>query len=190
MSAQNKWQPRDTELINQPSPLFIEGSSHFLNYPYLYRAYPLHRGEMDQLLGFRSDGHVLHTELLRLDALTSFEAQTKQNPPSIALGGFEAQTTKPAMSTAPRARPPRSDACHASLRPRRQHGPLHHVLAQVCVPGVSHRNWSSGCSDLSVKTQHSPFTALGPSARACMTFTLAINHHSCAPHRHTTSRPI
>ena len=86
---------------------------------------------MDQLLGFRSDGHVLHTELLRLDAPSaitarattifppeppppSFEAQTQQNQPSVALGGFEAQTNKPAMSTAPRARPPRSDACPAS----------------------------------------------------------------------------
>jgi hypothetical protein len=33
-----------------------------------HRAYPLHRGEMDQLQGFRSDGHTLHTKLLRLDA--------------------------------------------------------------------------------------------------------------------------
>ena len=161
---------------------------------------------MDQLLGFWSDGHVLQTELLHLDAPSndhaacrhrfppespppSFEAQTQQNPPSVALGGFEAQTTKPAVSTAPRARPPRSDACPASPRPRRQHGPLHHVLAQVRVPGVSHRGWSPGCSDPSVKTQHSPFTAPGPSARARMTFTSAIDHRSCAPHLHTTSRP-
>jgi hypothetical protein len=53
---------------NQPSHLFIDGYSHFLNYPYLHRVYPLHRHEMDQLLTFWSDGHVLHTELLRLDA--------------------------------------------------------------------------------------------------------------------------
>ena len=131
---------------------------------------------MNQLLGFRYDDHVLHTELLRLDAPSaitpcaatgslgtaplSFEAQTQQNPPSLALGGFEAQTTKPAVSTAPRARPPRSDACPVSPRPRRQHGPLHHVLAEVRLPSVSHRGWSPGCSDPSVKTQHSPFTAL------------------------------
>jgi hypothetical protein len=79
------------------------------------------------------------------------------------------QTTKPAVSTAPRARPPQSDVCLASPRPHRQHDPLHHVLAQVCVPGVSHRGWSPGYSDPLVKTQHSPFTATSPSARACMT---------------------
>jgi hypothetical protein len=33
----------------------------------------------------------------------SFEAQNQQNPPSVALGGFEAQTTKPIVSTAPHA---------------------------------------------------------------------------------------
>jgi hypothetical protein len=168
---------------------------------------------MDQLLGFRSDGHVVHTELLRLDAPSaitpraatgslrnhhrfppeppppSFEAQTQQNPSSVALGGFEAQTTKPVVSTAPRACPPRSDACPTSPRPHRQHGPLHHVVAQVRVPGISHRGWSPGCSDPSVKTQHSPFTAPRPSARARMTFTSAIDHRSCAPHLLTTSRP-
>jgi hypothetical protein len=37
MAAKGYW-------TNQPSPLFIEGYSHFLNYPYLHRAYPLHRG--------------------------------------------------------------------------------------------------------------------------------------------------
>jgi hypothetical protein len=41
MSAQNIWQPRDAELTSPP--LFIEGYSHFLNYPYFHRAYPLHR---------------------------------------------------------------------------------------------------------------------------------------------------
>jgi hypothetical protein len=137
---------------------------------------------MDQLLGFRSDDHVLHTKLLRLDAPSgitlrdhrfppkplpsSFEPQTQQNPPSVALGGFEAQTTKPVVSIAPRARPPRLDVCPASPRPCRQHGPLHHILAQVRVPGVSHHGWSPGCSGPSIKTQHSPFTAPGPSSRA------------------------
>jgi hypothetical protein len=64
------------------------------------------------------------------------------------MAGFEAQTTKPAVSTAPRACPPRSDACPASPRPRRQHGPLHHVLTQVRVPDVSHRGWSPVEADL------------------------------------------
>jgi hypothetical protein len=53
--------------VNNPKPLFIEGYFHFLNYPYLHTTYPLHRGKMDQLLGFRSDDHALHTKLLRLD---------------------------------------------------------------------------------------------------------------------------
>jgi hypothetical protein len=29
----------------------------------------------------------------------SFEAQTQQNPPTVVLGGFEAQTSKPTVST-------------------------------------------------------------------------------------------
>jgi hypothetical protein len=191
---------------NQPSPLFIEGYSHFLNYLYLHRAYPLRRGQNGPTPRFsirwsRPSHGVASPWRTLFDHVAcrhrfppeppppSFEAQTQQNQPSVALGVFEAQTTKPAVSTAPRAHPPRSDLCHASSRPRRQHGPLHHVLAQVRVPGASHRGWSPGCSDPSVKTQHSPFTAPGPWARAHMTFTSAIDHRSCAPHLHTTSRP-
>jgi hypothetical protein len=105
------------------------------------------------------------------------------------MGRFEDQITKPAVSTAPRARPARSDACPTSPRPRQQYGPLHHVLTQVRVLGVSHRGWSPGCSDPSIKTHHSPFTAPGPSARARVTFSLVVEHRSCAPHLHTTSRP-
>jgi hypothetical protein len=44
MSAQNKWQPRDAEPTSPPL-LFTESYSHFLNYPYLHRAYPVHRGQ-------------------------------------------------------------------------------------------------------------------------------------------------
>jgi hypothetical protein len=157
-------------------------------------------GEMDPPLGFRSNNHILHTDLLRLDspsvitpraAIDSLWNRQRQvlrpklnNSTSIALGSFEAQTTKPTVSTTPRARPTRPDACLASSRPRRQHGPLHHVLVQVCVLGVRHRGWSPGCSGPSVKTQHSPFIAPGPSARARVTFTLAVNHCPCAPHLH------
>jgi hypothetical protein len=64
---------------------------------------------MDQLLEYASDGHVLHTKLLCLDAPfammpcaasishwnhipPSFEAQTRQNQSSVALWGFEAQS--------------------------------------------------------------------------------------------------
>jgi hypothetical protein len=170
MAAKRCW-------TNQPSPLFIEGYSHFLNYHYLHRAYPLHRrrnGSTPRFSIWRPrPSHGVASPWCTLGDHAacrhrfppeppppSFEAQTQQNPPSVALGGFEAQTIKPAMSTAPRARPPRSDMCPASPRPRRQHCPLHHVLAQVCVRRVSHRSWSPGCSDPSVKTQHSPFTAL------------------------------
>jgi hypothetical protein len=159
---------------------------------------------MDQLLSFRSTTMSSHGvaspwRSLRDHAIcchefspepppSSFEAQTQQNPPSVALGGFEAQTTKPTVRTTPRARPLRPDACLASLRPRRQHGPLHHVLAQVRVLGVSHCGWSPDCSSVSVKTQHSSFTALGPSARARMTFTSVVDYRPYAPHLHTTSR--
>jgi hypothetical protein len=199
MAAKRCW-------TNQPSPQFIEGYSHFLNYPYLYRAYPLHRGRNGQTPRFSirrprpSHGVASPWRTLRDQAAChhwfspelpppSFETQIQQNPPSVALGGFEAQTTKPVVSTAPRARPPRSDVCPASPQPRWQHGLLHHVLAQVRVLGVSHRGWSPGCSDPTVKTQHSPFTTTGPSAWARMTFTSAVDHRSCAPHLHTTSRP-
>jgi hypothetical protein len=199
MEAKGYW-------TNQPSPLFIEGYSHFLNYPYLHRAYPLHRGRNGPTPRFLirrprpSHGVASPWRTLRDYAACrhwfppeppplSFEAQSQQNQPSVALGGFEAQTTKPTVSTAPCAHPTRSDTFPASPRPRQQHGPLHHVLAQVCVLGVSHHGWSLGCSDPSIKTQHSPFTALGPSARARMTFTSAFDHRSCAPHLYTTSQP-
>jgi hypothetical protein len=198
MAAKGYWS-------NQPSPLFIEGYSHFLNYPYLHRAYPLHRGRNGLTPrfsirrprpshGVASNWRTLHDHAACRHRfppeppLPSFEAQTQQNQPSVALGGSDAQTTKHVVSTAPCARPPQSDACPASPRPCRQHGPLHHVLTQVRVPGVSHRGWSPDCSDPSVKTQHSPFTTPSPSARARMTFTSAIDHRPCAPHLHTTSR--
>jgi hypothetical protein len=61
----NKWQPRGG-CNNSLVPLFIEGYFYFLNYPYLHRVYPLHL--MDQLIGFLSDSHALHTKLFRLDA--------------------------------------------------------------------------------------------------------------------------
>jgi hypothetical protein len=78
---------------------------------------------MDQLLGFRSDDHVLHTDLLCLDAPSTItphaapgplqnhhhrvlRLKLNKNPPSVVLARFEAQTTKPVVSTAPRARPP------------------------------------------------------------------------------------
>jgi hypothetical protein len=81
------------------------------------------------------------------------------------------------------------DTCPVSPRPRRQHGPLHHVLTRVRVPGVNNHGWSPGCCGSSVKIQHSSFTAPGQLARARMTFTSAVDHRPCAPHLHTTSRP-
>jgi hypothetical protein len=47
---------------------------------------------------------------------SSFKTQTQQNLPSVALGGFDAQTTKPIVSLAPRARPPRPEVCLATHR--------------------------------------------------------------------------
>jgi hypothetical protein len=142
MAAKGCW-------TNQPSPLFIEGYSHFLNYPYLHRAYPLRRGPNGPTPRFSirrprpshgvaspwctlRDHVVCRHRFPPEPPAPSFEAQTQQNPPSVALGDFETQITKPIVSTTPRARPSRSDACPASPRPCRQHGPLHHVLAQVC----------------------------------------------------------
>jgi hypothetical protein len=191
---------------NQSPRLFIYGYSHFLNYPYLHRAYPLHQNRNGPALRFSirrprlSHGVASPWRILRNHATCrhwfslkppspSFEAQTQQNPPSVALGDFEAQTTKPVVSTAPRAHSPRPDTCPASPRPRQQHRPLHHVLAQVHVSGVSHRDYSPGYPDPSIKTQHSSFTAPGPSARARMTFTSAVDHLPYTPHLHTTSRP-
>jgi hypothetical protein len=98
----NKWQPRGG-CNNSLMPLFIEGYFYFLNYPYLHRVYPLHWGKIDQLLGFRSDGHALHTKLLRLalrcDAMCrlrfplepsqpSFETQTQQKTVIRSAGWF------------------------------------------------------------------------------------------------------
>jgi hypothetical protein len=139
--------------------------------------------------GGRARGAVLMAGLVVCHRRVLRPKLSKTRHPCLFLGGFEAQTTKLVVSTAPRARPPRSDACPASPRQCWQHGPLHHFLAQVCVPRVSHRGWSPGCSDPSVKTQHSHFTTPGPSSRSRMTFTSAIDHRSCAPHLHTTSRP-
>jgi hypothetical protein len=77
---------------------------------------------MDQLLGFRSNGHVLHIELLCLDAPSAITPRAatgflqnrhrrvlrpklSKNLLTVALCTFEAQTTKPAVSTAPRVHP-------------------------------------------------------------------------------------
>jgi hypothetical protein len=56
-------------ILNQPAlPSIYRGLFSLPKLPLLHRAYPLQRGEMDQLLGFRSDGHILHTKLLRINA--------------------------------------------------------------------------------------------------------------------------
>jgi hypothetical protein len=72
---------------NQSSPLFIEDYVHLLNCPYLHRAYPLHRGEMDQLLGFRSDGYTLHKKLFAL----THPSVWCHVPPSIPIGTATAE---------------------------------------------------------------------------------------------------
>jgi hypothetical protein len=160
---------------------------------------------MDQILGFLSDDHVLHTVLLRLDAppwsrhvpqpVTSrtaaaeFWGPNSAKPANRSAGWFWGPNQQTYCEYKPRARPPRPDACSTSPRPCQQNGPLHHFIARVHVPGVSHHGWSPDCSGALVKTHHSPFTAPSPSARACITSTSVVDHRPCAPHLHTTSRP-
>jgi hypothetical protein len=81
------------------------------------------------------------------------------------------------------------DMCPTSTRSRRQHGSHHHILARVRVLGVSHHDWSPDNSDPSVKSHRLSFTAPNQSTRTHMTFTFAIDHHPCAKHLHTISRP-
>jgi hypothetical protein len=88
---------------------------------------------MDQLLEYSSDGHTLHTELLRLDApsvitphATSSSRQNRhhwvlrpnpvENPPSVALGVFLRLNHQTNVSIAPCAHPPRPEhmSCHFS----------------------------------------------------------------------------
>ena len=105
---------------------------------------------MDQLLGFWSNGHVLHTKLLRLDApfvvmprvVAEFWGPNSAKPVIYSTGWFLGPYHQTRVSTAPRARRPRPDACSTSPRPHRQHGPLHHVLTRVRVPRVSYYGWS------------------------------------------------
>jgi hypothetical protein len=105
---------------------------------------------MDQLLGFWSNGHMLHTKLLRLDApfvvmprvVAEFWGPNSAKPVIYSTGWFLGPYHQTRVSTAPRARRPRPDACSTSPRPHRQHGPLHHVLTRVRVPRVSYYGWS------------------------------------------------
>jgi hypothetical protein len=151
---------------------------------------------MDQLMGFRSDGHALHTKLLCLDAsfvmtpcATSdshrnhhrrvLKLNSVEYPLSVALGDFSRINHQTTASSTPYAR----------TRPCWRHGPLHHILARVCVQGVSHHDYSLDNSSPSIKSQRSFFPTLSPSARTHMTFTFVVDHRTCAPHLHTTSRP-
>jgi hypothetical protein len=137
---------------------------------------------MDQLLQFSSDGHALHTELLRLYApsvITPCATSTShwnchhrvlrrnlvKNPPSIALGGFEAQPpsryeyctahTSPTSwtrfhqsSTAPATRPtlpcPRASACPRCQPPWLITQLLRSVSQNLAF--VLHRSWSISTS--------------------------------------------
>lgn len=113
----------------------------------------------------------------------SFEAQTQQNTPSIAQGGFEAQPPNRHEYHTACAVLHVLDMSPVSPRLCRQYSPLRHVLARVRVPGVSHHGWLSGCSDPSAKTQQSSVTA-----RARMIFTSAVDHHPYVTHLHITCR--
>jgi hypothetical protein len=110
-------------LNTNPPFLFIDGYVHFLNYHYLHRVYPLHRVRSGPSPRFSiRRPHAPHEialpwRTLRCDATCrhrfpleppppNFEVQTQQNPPSIALCGFEAQTIKKTTSIAPHLRTP------------------------------------------------------------------------------------
>jgi hypothetical protein len=131
---------------HQPSLSILDGYVHFLNYHYLHRVYPLHRVRSGPSPRFSiRRPHAPHEialpwRTLRCDATCrhrfpleppppNFEAQTQQNPPSIALCGFEAQTIKKPRVSHRICVPHVLDTCPASPRPRRQHGSLCHVLA-------------------------------------------------------------
>jgi hypothetical protein len=114
---------------------------HFLNYPHLHRAYPLHRRQNGPSPRFsirrpctphkdaspwctlRCDATCHHRFPLELPS-SNFEAQTQQNPPSVALGGFDDQTTKPPWLSKHVRAPHVLDTCHASPRPSKQHVPM------------------------------------------------------------------
>jgi hypothetical protein len=170
MAAKGYW-------TNQPSPLFIEGYSHFLNYPYLHRAYPLHR---------RRNGPTPRFSIRRPRPSHKVASPWR----TLRVHATCRHRFPPNLSWAPHLGHVLHDqTCVLPVLDHADNTVHSTTSSHKCVLGVSHRGWSPGCSDLSVKTQHSPFTALGPSARACMTFTSAIDHRSCAPHLHTTSRP-
>jgi hypothetical protein len=103
--------------------LFIKVYSYFLNYPCLHRAYPLNWGQSGPTPRFfiwwpRAPHKVASPRrTLRYDATCyhqfpleppppSFEAQTKQNPLSVAMGGFSRISHQTTVSIAPRACPP------------------------------------------------------------------------------------
>jgi hypothetical protein len=90
--------------------------------------------KMDQLLGYWSDSHTLHTKLLCLDAPSvmmprvTFDSHRNghdqvlrlnpdENPPSIAWGGFEAQPPKLSWVSQHVRIPHVLDMCLASPRP-------------------------------------------------------------------------
>jgi hypothetical protein len=113
---------------------------------------------MDQLLGFRSDGHALHTKLPFLDApfvLMKRDATDShqnyhhrvlrpnsiENPPSIAMGGFEAQPPNRCEYRTAYA-PPRLGhmSCQSSIAPTTRLTPPH-PRTSVC-HRCQHHDWS------------------------------------------------
>jgi hypothetical protein len=107
---------------------------------------------MDQLLGFRFDGHTLHMKLLRLDAPFTMmpRAAPDFRPPSLALGVFSRINHQTSASSAPHVCPPCSGhmfgqssiaptTCSAPLRPRAS-------AFRRCQPPwlVTRRLWSLG----------------------------------------------
>jgi hypothetical protein len=173
---------------NQTPTLFIECYFYFLNYPICIESIHSVRHKIDQLIGFRSNGHALHTKLLHLDTPFAVTPRAVTSSLPNRCRRVWGPTTKPLWVSHRMRVPHVLDTCPTSPRLRRQHSLLCHILARVRVASVSHHGWSPSCSSPSAKTHLSSFTAPGPSARARMTFTAAVDHRACAPHLHTTSR--
>jgi hypothetical protein len=155
-------------MVVTTTPSIYRGLFHLLNYPYLHRAYPLHRGRNGPTPRFSiRQPHASHEVAspwctLRCDvmcrhwfplelSLPSFEAQTQQNLPSVVLSGFEVQTTKPPWVSHCVCVSHVLETCPASPR---QCGNTAHLAksSRECVLGVSHHAWSPGCSGPSART--------------------------------------
>jgi hypothetical protein len=161
--------------------------------------------KMDQLLGYWSYSHTLHTKLLCLGAPSvmmphvTFDSHRKRPRPDFkakpgrkhaipSVGWVWGSTTKIVVSIATRVHPPRPGhvsrqssttlATQPALpRPRVSACPR-------CQPLWLVTRWLWSLSQVPTLVLH----LSGPLARICMTFTFAVDHRSYGPHLHTISQ--